>query len=86
MAWRDESGKLRFKFERSDGTEYFGPCYLARSNGEVLLAEDMLLKNGLSDVGEIRYVVAYHWGGFPNGIPVRLLSSLENLDAKYSRF
>jgi hypothetical protein len=84
-AWIDKTGIPRFKFQHEDRTEYFGPCYLSSVNGKTPLAETILHKNGLEDINDIKYVVAYHWGAFPNGRPVILLSSLDDLEAKCSK-
>jgi hypothetical protein len=63
---------LSFLFIHGDGRIYHGPCYLC-ANGKKPIAAKQLEANGLYDVSEIRFVIAYHWGAFPNGSPRRLL-------------
>jgi len=80
----DDSGVLRFRYEDGAGTALSaGPFYPSLVNGEVPLAAKEMAKNGLQSPDEIRYLVAYHSGAFPNGLPVCLLRGLEEMAQRY---
>lgn len=80
----DERGYLRFGYEDGTGTELLqGPFYPSTINGECPLAAKELAKSRLKSPDEIQYVIAYHCGAFPNGLPVCLLRSLGDVPASY---
>lgn len=80
----DDQGVLRFSYEDGTGKALIqGPFYPSLVNGEVPLAVKELAKNGLESPDEVQYLIAYHSGGFPNGLPVYLLRSLEEIPARY---
>lgn len=64
---------LRFIFIQEDGHEYKGPSYLSSWNDRIPEASIMLKENGLVGADEIRFVIVYHCGAYPNGNPMRLL-------------
>ncbi len=70
---------LCFVCEDGDGHTCSGPLYPSFVNGQRPLASHILEKNGIGHLDEIKYVIAYHCGAFPNGLPRRLLKSEEDL-------
>lgn len=80
----DDRGVLRFSYEDVNGnSQSGGPFYPSLVNGKVPLGVKELAKNGLEKPDEVHYVIAYHSGAFPNGLPVRLLRSLEEIPKIY---
>ena len=80
----DKNNILRFIYEdKASNKKLMGPFYLSKINGEVPTAEKELLKHGLTSPDEIKYLVAYHCGAFPNGLPICLLRSLDDVPDKY---
>jgi hypothetical protein len=80
----DDGGVLRFCYADGAGrTLIQGPFYPSMVNGEVPLATKELAKSRLQSPDEVQYLIAYHSGAFPNGIPVYLLRSLEEIPARY---
>jgi hypothetical protein len=77
----DERGVLRFKYEDHLGNpKPNGPFYPGLVNGEIPLAAKELAKSNLQSPDQVQYLVAYHSGAFPNGLPALLLQSLEEFD------
>src|SRR5690349_14574536 len=75
--WVDERGVLRLNYEDGSGKELLqGPWYPSSVNGRVPLAVEELVKSGLQSPDEVRYVIAYHSGAFPYGMPECLLRNL----------
>ena len=72
-AWIDDKGVLRFRFGHEDGSEYSGPFYPSLVDNESPQADKMLSRNGLTATSDIKFLVAYHSGSFPNGFPIVLL-------------
>jgi hypothetical protein len=56
-----------------------GPFYPSAVDGEVPLAAKELANSGLNSPDEVKYLIAYHCGAFPNGLPVCLLRSLQEI-------
>lgn len=83
--WIDnKDGFLRFKYENGRGKELLqGPVYLARILGEQPLATKELAQNRLQSPDEVNYVIAYHCGSFPYGMPEYLLRSLDDIPAEF---
>jgi hypothetical protein len=80
----DDRGVLRFHYEDGTGTALIqGPFYPSLVNEEVPLAVKELAKSSLESPDEVQYLIAYHSGAFPNGLPVCLLRSLEQIPARY---
>jgi hypothetical protein len=83
-AWIDENGVLRFRYEDGSGKELAqGPFYPGYVNNSVPLAAKELSKYGLQEADDVKYVIAYHNGAFPTGMPCFLLKRLEDIPARY---
>jgi hypothetical protein len=82
--WVDERGVLRFNYEDGSGKELLqGPWYPSSVNGRVPLAVEELAKSGLQSPDEVQYVIAYHCGAFPYGMPACLVQRLEDIPPRY---
>jgi hypothetical protein len=80
----DDRGVLRFSYEDGTGKALIQePFYPSLVNGEVPLAVKEMAKSGLESSDEVQYLIAYHSGAFPNGLPVCLLRSLEEIPPRY---
>jgi hypothetical protein len=81
----DDRGVLRFTYEDGSGEALpQGPFYSGLVDGEVPLAVEELAKSGLDSPDEVQYLIAYHCGAFPNGLPLCLLQSLVASPTKYA--
>lgn len=84
--WIDDKGFLRFKYEDGCGKQnLMGPFYLSMVNDEVPLAAKELAECGLQSPDEVNYLIAFHCGAFPNGTPVLLLRSLEEVPQEFRK-
>lgn len=82
-AWVDRRGVLRFKYVDEEGQECRGPFFPDSVNGKAPRADEELAKSGLRSADEIKFVLAYHSGACPFGIPGLLLRSLEDIPARF---
>ena len=73
----NDRGSLSFKYEDASGKiKLQGPFYLSNV---AIPANEELKKHGLEKAEDIKYLIAYHCGAFPNGHPGWLLKSEENI-------
>ena len=79
-------GAIVLSCVRDDGSPYYGgPYHQSVFNEHRRPIREHLAAWGMERVEEIEYVVAYHSGGFVNGIVVRLLKSEEDVEALVAR-
>jgi hypothetical protein len=79
-------GAIVLSCVRDDGSPYYGGSYhqsVFKSHQRPV--HEHLARWDMERVEEIKYVVAYHSGGFVNGIVVRLLRSEEEVNALVAR-
>ena len=79
-------GAIVLSCVRDDGSPYYGgPYHQSVFKEHRRPIREHLDRWGMERVEEIKYVIAYHSGGFVNGIVVRLLKSEEEVDALVAR-
>ena len=69
-------GTLGFTLVRTDGGEY-GMGY-PLVNSVLVAAQRELRKNRMSRLVEVKFLIAFHCGAWPYGLPVRLLRTVED--------
>lgn len=76
-AYINSEGTLSFKYEDGSGViRSGGPFFLSKS---AIPADEELRKHGLEKPEDVKYLIAYHSGVFPNGYPGLLLKSEEDI-------
>lgn len=79
-------GAIVLSCVHEDGSPYFGgPYHPSVFKEHRRTIPEHLGERGMERVDEIKYAVAYHSGGFVNGMVVRLLKSEEEVEALVAR-
>lgn len=71
-------GSLAFTLSHANGREYSGPCYVSWNRRPIQKAPAELRRHSLAAPEEVRFLIAYHCGAFPNGVVTVLLGRLDD--------
>jgi hypothetical protein len=71
--------------EKHDAPPDRFPRFVPSGDKHYVIHKDRLARNGLQSPDEITFVVAYHCGANPWGLPVCLLRSLDELPERYQK-